>query len=352
MTAPIADPVGPLANLRAHHLVPLWEVATSLVSTEPKPSCAAYHWDYVNTIRPAMIAAGESISPEEAERRVLLLANPLLQRPATTATVAAGIQMINGGEVAHSHRHTQAALRVVIEGEGAYTAVNGERFPMKRGDLILTPSWTWHDHEKASDGPMIWLDGLDVPLMGHLSVSFYEEMHNQQVARSRPDGFSQSSFGRGLTPLDDRFRSHVPASLSAPQLRYPYEAAREVLSLMCGASDPDPRDGYTLRYTNSVTGGHILPTIGAFLKLLPKGFASRAKRRTDAQIFLALEGSGESRIGDQTFSWRENDIFVVPNWTWYSHAVGEDAVLFSFSDCALQETIGIWREEAADTSSE
>ena len=346
MKQAVAD-LGPFAYLRDHQLVPLWDVVKDLVPTEPKPSCAAWHWDYANSIRPAMIAAGELISPEEAERRVLLLANPSIANPATTPTLGAGIQMIKGGEIAYSHRHAQAALRLVIEGEGAYTAVNGERLPMKRGDLILTPSWSWHDHEKVSDGPMIWLDGLDVPLMRQLSISFYEELHNRQVARSRPDGFSQASFGRGLTPVDPRFASHVPANISAPQLRYPYQDAREALTLMAQAAPPDPKTGYMLRYTNTVTGGHILPTIGAFLRMLPKGFVPQRSRRTDAEIVLVLEGSGESQIGDRAFAWRENDIFVVPNWTWCSHTIKSDAVLFTFSDRALHEAIGVWREEIA-----
>jgi gentisate 1,2-dioxygenase len=256
--------------------------------------------------------------------------------------------MIKGGEIAYSHRHTQAALRVVIEGEGAYTAVNGERFPMQRGDLILTPSWSWHDHEKVSDGPMIWLDGLDVPLMRQLSLSFFEELHDRQVARSRPDGFSLASFGRGMTPVDGRFGSHVPVNIAAPQLRFPYQDARGALALMANSAPPDPNTGYMLRYTNSATGGHILPTISAFLRLLPQGFASRRSRRTDAEILLVLEGSGESRIGDRTFAWRENDILVVPNWTWYSHVSRNDAVLFSFSDRALHEAIGVWREQTED----
>lgn len=333
------------AHLRTANLVPLWEVVANLVQSEPLPSCMPCHWDYAGSVRPAMIEAGEKISAEEAERRVLVLANPSLPRPVTTPTLAAGFQMIKGGELADSHRHTQAALRVVIEGDGAYTAVNGERFAMERGDLILTPSWTWHDHEKISDGPMIWFDGLDVPLMGQLSVSFYEEFHGRRVPKSRPNGFSQESYGHGLTPLDARFASHVSAAHSAPQLRFPYCEARNVLALMGKAGSPDATDGHKLRYTNSATGGHVLPSIGAFLQLLPKGFASRSKRQTDSEIFVVLEGEGTTRIGDQTYRWRENDVFVAPNWMWRNHVAETDAVLFSFSDRALHESLGIWREE-------
>ena len=345
MNATASSPSRGSADLRAGDLVPLWEVAANLVRAEPAPSCAPWHWDYAKSVRPALVDAGESISPEEAERRVLLLANPSLPHPATTSTLGAGFQLINGGEVADSHRHTQAALRVVIEGDGAYTSVNGERFTMERGDLILTPSWTWHDHEKTSRGPMIWLDGLDVPLMNKLSVSFYEEFPGGQVSRSRPDDFSQASYGQGLVPLDVRFANQAPLNHSAPQLRYPYVHSRHALSLMSKAGPPEAAQGFKLRYVNAVTGGHVLAAIAAFLRFLPKGFASRPKRQTDAEIFVVLEGSGETVIGDHMFRWRENDVFVAPNWMWRHHVADADAVLFSFSDRALHEALGIWREE-------
>ncbi len=337
----------PLArlDLRAANLVPLWEVAANLVRTEPMPSCAPFLWEYSKSVRPALIEAGETISPEEAERRVLLLANPSLPNPAATSTLGAGFQMIKGGEIAESHRHTQAALRVVIEGNGAFTSVNGERFTMERGDLILTPSWTWHDHEKESGGPMIWFDGIDVPLMSKLSVSFYEEFQGGQVARSRPDNFSQSSYGHGLVPLDARFVNQAPLNHSAPQLRYPYIQARHALLLMQKGGAADASQGFKLRYANSATGGHVLPTIAAFLQLLPQGFTSRPKRQTDSEIFVVLEGSGCTHVGDQVFRWRENDVFVAPNWMWRHHVADTDAVLFSYSERALHETLGIWCEE-------
>lgn len=336
----------PSPDLRARGLVPLWEVATNLVRNEPVPSCAPHCWKY-SSVRSALMSVGDSISAEEAERRVLLLGNPYFEHPATTATLIAGFQMIKSGEVACSHRHTQAALRLVIEGAGAYTAVNGERFPMNRGDLILTPSWTWHDHENCGDGPMIWLDGLDVPLMGKLAVSFYEGFGGGRVPQSRPVGFSPSTYGRGLTPVDGRFAPHVSANVSAPELHYLYRDARHALSLMTSGGAPDPVDAYKLRYTNSQTGGNILPSIAAWLQALPKGFVSSAMRQTDAEIFVVLEGEGMTTIGDVDVSWVENDVFVVPNWTWRSHRAASDAVLFSFSDRALQEALGIHRDERA-----
>jgi gentisate 1,2-dioxygenase len=66
----------------------------------------------------------------------------------------AGLQRVLPGEVAPAHRHTQSALRWVVDGEGAYTAVDGERVTMAPGDFIITPMLTWHDHGNPGDQPV------------------------------------------------------------------------------------------------------------------------------------------------------------------------------------------------------
>ena len=327
-------------------LTPLWDVARNMVLHEPKPVSAPYKWDYDALVRPAMMKAGETLLGADAERRVLLLSNPGLPSLGTTATLIAGMQLIKGGERADAHRHTQAALRIVVEGEGAMTSVDGERIAMSRGDVILTPSWSWHDHEKSGEGPMIWLDGLDVPLIGKLALTFSEEFPGGPVPRSRPDGFSNGLFGHGFAPLVAE--AHAP--LHARQLHFPYRDARNALWLLSQSSAPDPVEGYALGYTNGVAGGHIMPTIGASLRRLPSGFEGRRSRKTDATIFFVIEGAGSTLADDVSIEWKTNDVFVVPNWTWHSHHSKGGAVLFSFSDCALQQRIGLWREEreAAD----
>lgn len=324
-------------------LVPLWEVVGNLVQSEPIPSCMPCHWSYERRIRPALLQAGKAVTAAEAERRVLLLANPALANPVTTPTVTAGFQLINGAELADSHRHTQSALRVFVEGGRGYTAVNGERLAMERGDLILTPSFTWHDHENLSDDPMIWLDGLDVPLMKYLSVSFYEEFAGGQIGETRPTQFSEFTFGRGLTPMQAN-GSEVTPSLASPCLRYPYHDARQALCTMQEAGETGPR-GYSLQYTNTQNGGHVLPTIAASLHLLPRALSTASIRQTDCEIVLVLEGRGRTKIGDETIEWEPSDVFVVPNWIWNQSEATEDAVLFSFSDRAMQEKLGIWRQQ-------
>ena len=92
--------------------------------------------------------AAISLGGERSPRRVLdPVYNPSLPRGATH-TLFCALQLIRGGEIAPAHRHTQSALRFVIEGTGAYTAVDGEKTYIDPGDFIVTPAWCWHDHGK------------------------------------------------------------------------------------------------------------------------------------------------------------------------------------------------------------
>src|SRR6202041_2042077 len=107
---------------------------------------------------------------------------------AITQTLYAGLQLILPGEIAPAHRHTQSALRFVIEGSGAYTAVNGEKTAMNPGDFIVTPAWSWHDHGKETDGEMIWVDGLDIPFVNHMGATFGEDYDAPRFPESLPPG--------------------------------------------------------------------------------------------------------------------------------------------------------------------
>ena len=161
-------------RLDVKNMTPLWEVLHSLVPPEPAQPCepAIWRWDEV---KPYLLESGKLITAEEAVRRVLIFENPAMRGESlVTPSLYAGLQLILPGEVAPAHRHTQSALRFIVQGKGAYTAVDGERTTMHPGDFILTPSWTWHDHGNDSREPMVWMDGLDVPLVGLLDAQFAE----------------------------------------------------------------------------------------------------------------------------------------------------------------------------------
>ena len=330
-------------SLAPHSLAPLWEVLANLVTPTPSTPAVAARWRFAD-VRSFLMRAGELITAAEAERRVLVLENPaLVGQSAITHTLYAGLQLILPGEVAPVHRHSQAALRFVMEGDGAFTTVNGVRADMHVGDLILTPGWFWHTHGNDTDQPMIWLDGLDVPLVSVLDASFSEREpavpvsgqsdHKKRVPESADSGV--------LRPVR---RAPVTASSKSPHFVYPYGQWRESLERMQRSAECDAHDGFRLEFMNPADGGSVMPTMSAFCQLIPKALATRALRSTDGTVHVVSEGMGSVTIGGQTFDLLQGDIFIVPSWVPRSFAAATDLVLFSFSDRAAQQKLSLWRE--------
>lgn len=332
------------SRLDTKNAAPLWEVLANLVTPQPQPRTVPAMWRWAE-MEAMLDEANRLITAREAERRVLVLENPGLRttpafKSQITQSLYAGLQCIMPGEVAPSHRHVASALRFVLKGSGAYTAVDGEHTQMREGDFILTPSWTFHDHGNTGDEPVIWLDGLDLPIVNGFDTSFAEHHPQDTQPVTRPEGDALARYGAAMLPVD-----YTSSRMSAPIFNYPYGRSRDALAALERAGDPHPCSGYKLQYANPASGGYPLPTIAAFLQLLPKGFAGTSMRSTDATVFCVAEGRGESRIGDQTFSWGVHDIMVVPSWVPVSHSVLEESVLFSFSDRAAQKALGLWREQ-------
>jgi gentisate 1,2-dioxygenase len=321
-----------------HHLTPLWEVLGDLVIPQPNSPCVPALWQYA-TLREHLLKSGELITAKEAERRVLILENPALRgQSCLTNTLYCGLQLILPGETAPTHRHTQSALRFVVEGEGAYTAVDGERVTMHPGDFIITPSWAWHDHGNPGAVPVIWMDGLDIPLIRTLDAGFAERYPDEIQPATKPDGESSQRFGMNMLPVN-----YTATSRTSPIFCYPYERSRNALEKLARSGAIDPVDGVKMQYTNPATGGFAMPTIGTFIQWLPRGFRGESARVTDGTIVHVVEGSGRSVIGDQSFQWNAKDIFVVPSWAACRHESDTDAVLFSFSDRPVQQALGLWR---------
>jgi gentisate 1,2-dioxygenase len=332
------------ARLAKAGMAPLWEVMKALIAKEPKSAALPHCWRY-DAVRPFILEAGRLITAKEAERRVLILENPGLPgQSRITNTLYAGLQLILPGEVAPAHRHTQSALRFVVEGSGAFTAVSGEKTTMRPGDFVITPSWTWHDHGNDSAEPMVWLDGLDIPIVGFLDASFAEGHEADSQRLARPEGDSQARYGSGLLPM-----SYGRRSRASPVFSYPYERTREALEKLRRTAEWDPWNGLHMRYANPVDGGWAIPTIGTSMQLLPKGFSSAPYRATDGTVFACVEGRGKTHVFGpggklETLEWGPRDTFVVPSWHWRRHEATEDCVLFVFSDRPVQEKLGLWRE--------
>ncbi len=328
-------------KIRGKNLDALWTVLADLVTPEPRSACTPTVWRF-KEIREAMMEAGGLITAKEAERRVLLLENPGFKGESKiTTALFAGVQMVLPGEIAPSHRHSQSALRFILEGQGATTSVDGEKTIMNVGDFVITPSNTWHDHANESDAPMFWLDGLDIPLIKTLDASFMEHYGEDVQPISRATGDSPTRYGNNLMPVD-----HRPAGVTSPVFNYPYERTCEVLHSLKTTTEPDPCHGIKMKFTNPETGGYAMPTIGTFIQLLPKGFTTSRYRSSDATVFSCIEGKGRTRVGDDTvLEWGPQDVWVVPSWMPCSHEADEESTVFSFSDRPVQEVLGLWRED-------
>ena len=304
------------AQLRAQHVTPAW--IGGGVSVEPQSKAAPYLWQW-RDLRPQAMRAAELVGTAQAERRVLRLSNPGLPGIASN-TLVANIQIVMPGEIARAHRHSGAALRFIIEGGGGYTVVNGERVPMFPGDLVLTPNWSWHDHANDTDAPMIWLDGLDTPLVRMLEAGFYEE-HPQE----------RQAFG---------------APVNASQWHYPMTEMRAALERLA-ADRGDAREGVILEYINRRTGGPVMQTIACHMQLLRPGDKTRARRGVCCTNYHVVEGAGYSVVGCQRLDWEDKDVFTVPTWTFYEHINSGDrpAFLFSFSDAPVMRALSLYRDE-------
>lgn len=307
------------AQLRAQHVTPAW--VGGGISIEPRSKAVPYLWHW-RDLRPQAMRAAELVGTQQAERRVLRLANPELSGIASN-TLVANIQIVMPGEIARAHRHSGAALRLIIEGSGGYTVVNGARVPMSPGDLVLTPNWTWHDHANDTDAPMIWLDGLDTPLVRMLEAGFYEEY--------------------------DEERQNLDAGADPAPWHYPMAEMRAALERLAAANTSDSDDGVVLEYRNRQTGGPVMPTIACHMQRLCPGEETRTRRRTCCANTHVIEGRGYSLVGDQRLDWEDKDVFTVPTWTFCRHVNTGDrpAFLFSFTDAPVMKALCLYREETA-----
>ena len=331
--------------ISAHSMTPLWEVLHALVPQQPASPCVPALWKY-DEVRPFLMRAGEAITAEEAVRRVLILENPALRgQSAVTQSLYAGLQLILPGEVAPSHRHTQSALRFIVEGSGAYTAVDGERTTMRPGDFIITPSWTFHDHGHEGSDPVVWLDGLDIPMIRFFDAGFAENGHAKSQVVTRTEGTSFARYGHNMAPV----RHDAPFGTTSPIFSYPYERSREALERLERNAPVDDWDGVKLRYLNPLTGGAPMPTMATYMQKLPRGFSGKPWRQTDGAVYSVVEGKGEAVIEMGGKSWRlafgPRDHFVVPSWHTARFVSEPGCVLFSFSDRPVHQALGIHHEE-------
>jgi len=323
------------------HVSPLWPALRNLLPLDrPIPVTKSSLWSF-GRIRPLVLRAGELTPIEKAERRVLVLCDPGRGTafPQATATIYVGFQLLLPGEHAPAHRHIPSAARIIVEGEGAYTTVNGEKCVMHPGDLILTPGGMWHEHGHEGTEPVIWLDALDVPILAYLEGSYREE-GKPQIVPSRPDGSAVEYSQAGLVP-SRRYRALRP---NYPLLRYPWE--RTEAGLRAIAKHASSSEIAELEYINPETGDSCLPTLGFTAMMLLPGRVARPPIRSSSAVFHVIHGSGRSTVDGEILAWKSGDTFSVSVFAEVEHSASgtEPAFLIRIHDAPLQQKLGFYEE--------
>ena len=309
-----------------------WQRSGEKVEMQPK----LWRWE---EIYPVLMEAADvvRIGPEAFRRNIGLQTG--------SRTISMGFQIVLPGESAPAHRHTNTALRFVVEGGGAYTTSNCEPMVMERGDLLIQPNWVWHDHVNDSDRPIIWIDALDGGLVRFLGGSFREYWsEGERQPLTKEPGTSRRLYGPARQPGVEYEGAGVP-------YHYKWGESIEALQELQKRGIEDPFDGVLLEYKNPLTGGHTFLTMTCHLQMLPPGMETRAHRHTGTVLYQTVQGSGVTIVDHEKLielSWKERDSFSLPSWRWHRHrnlSKTEPAILFSVTDRPMLEMTGLDREE-------
>jgi gentisate 1,2-dioxygenase len=322
--------------LAAHDLQALWSLQRKIMPDVPLPSTLPWLWKW-DAVLPLAKRAGEIITIERGgDRRVLALANPGLNGlPFTSTTLWGAVQFLGPGESAPAHRHTPSAIRFVMAGASVYTTVDGDACEMEAGDLILTPNWKWHDHNNYGTEPMVWFDGLDLPLMVSLESIFFENHPdlNQQVLGHNLS--EQLYSGSGVAPAGGD-----PDPLNSPLLRYSRANTVRQLEALHAAQGGHK---VTVEYLNPATGGPAIRTFSSEMTRLYPGARTPTTRTTGSSVWVVFSGSGRTVINETVYEWGPGDTFVVPSWAAVDHEANEEADLFVISDRPVLEAFRLFK---------
>jgi gentisate 1,2-dioxygenase len=325
-------------DLRQLNLVPLWPSLRGVLPPKvPTRQTQPTHWAY-KTLKPLLLKAGELTPIEKAERRVLVMANPGhgLDKMQASSAIYLGMQLLLPGEWAPSHRHTPNAVRMIVEGEGAYTTVDGQKCPMSRGDLILTPTGLWHEHGHDGTDPVIWLDVLDLPLMYYMEVSYHINGDRQKILPGRGD--RQYAQG-GVVPTQMFERSGNPY----PMLRYPWAQAKA--ALLSIAQDQPALEQVQVAYVNPETGRDVENVLGFYALMLRPGQTLRLPARSPAQVFHVIEGGVQASVVGKTFDLADADTCCAPGYeavTLKNQRTDQPSFVFVADESPLHRKLGVY----------
>jgi gentisate 1,2-dioxygenase len=332
--------------LRGRWVSGLWNLDHAERQSDPKTKVKPHLWKW-QAIYDSLLQAREKISVASGsvERRVIRLVNPgMPETEMTSHTMLLSFQLIQPGEVAPGHRHTMAAFRFILQGNGAYTNVDGEKMVMEEGDLILTPQWSWHEHAHEGNEPMVWIDGLDVPFVQALQVVSFQPYRQGRLPVSE-----------GIDSVTDYGMTRPVGKMDAPSIPFLHYRWRDIYPSLqrLARGNGSPHDGAALQYVNPANGGSTLPTLSCWIQMLRPGEQTQAHRHTSTSIYHAFRGSGTTLINGEPFHWEKGDTFIVPLWSWHEHAnrsSKEEAILFSMHDLPILKAFGLYREEVREES--
>jgi gentisate 1,2-dioxygenase len=229
-----------------------------------------------------------------------------------------------------------------MEGEKGYTVVDGNKIMLEVNDFVITPNSTWHEHGVEEGGKTcIWQDGLDIPLINALEANDYAVYDGKQPLVA-PVNYSPITYGcAGLIPADKAWNKPY-----SPLFKYSWKNVYPALLEAEKVTEINAFDGVFMQYSNPLTGGHVMQTMGAAIQLLPAGFKGKAHKHTGSFVYQCAKGQGFSIINGTRFDWKERDIFCIPSWAWHEHhnlSETEDACLFQFNDLPVIESLGLFQ---------
>lgn len=329
------------ADIEQVHLQPLWEM-TGLLTTSPVVKAVPHRWS-AGDLQKLAARAGELVPIDRGgDRRVLAMSNPGLDgAPFISGTLWAAVQFLQAGEVAPAHRHTPGALRFVLDGDGVYTLLDGDPVEMSRGDLVLTPSWTYHEHHNPSSHPMMWLDVLDLPMVAALDAVFFEEGPSEDADESvATRSASERRFGQGAGLVPTGVSAEVHDRPHSPLTVYRWADTDAALDSLLELGDGHEAE---LRFRDPTRDQDVMPTLRCEMRRVVGGHTTATDQQTGTRVCAVLDGSGTARLGGQEFSLSSGDVFVVPSWCEHQLEARGTLNIFTTSDAPVLEALGLFR---------
>jgi gentisate 1,2-dioxygenase len=324
--------------LAEHHLVGAWARGSTV---SPRKGATAAHWKWEG-IRESLLQSGKLVGIGSGGATGMRSVTGVEARP---FPVYMNVQVLMPGERTEAHRNLRSETRLVCEApKGAVFVCEFEAYPMERGDVVISPAWTYHDHYNEGDAPAIFVDGYDNGYNPNVNVN--EKLPDGALYEpiTRQPGYTAATWG-------NLRRSEGEQPFPLPPMRYPWRETQAALTAMReGELAPDPYEGFHLTFASPVDGGATLPTMAWHVQLLEGHQRTLAHRHNSTTFYHVFEGEGVTTIDGERLEWYQGDIFGVPPWTWHHHenTASADTILFSIDDWPAMKKLGFYMKEEAE----